>query len=74
MYQYTELIKQEYTANNCRFSGGTVEGHPVDTLYLRLEKDGENKTEILLRRDEVAAIAWICSGLLWSSLIDEVEV
>ena len=68
---FRELIRQEYTGNNCVFSGGTVTGapHPDDSYYLRWSKDGEEPTMLLLRPDEVAAIAWICAGLLWSEFI-----
>ena len=66
-YTYYEVIRQEYI--NCCFSGGVVEGHPVDTLYIRAEKDGVVTTQLLLRPDEVAAIGWISSGLLWSDHI-----
>lgn len=68
---FTECIRQEYT--NCIFSAGLVSGHPVDTLYLQAEKDGVITTQLLLRPDEMAAISWISSGALWSSLIDEVS-
>ena len=63
-YRFREAISQEYA--NCKFSGGFIEGHPVDTMYLRLEKDGVVTTHLLLRPDEVAAIAWVASGVLWS--------
>ena len=63
-YHYREVISQDYS--NCAFSAGFVEGHPVDTMYVRLMKDGAVTTHLLLRPDEVAALAWIASGLLWS--------
>ena len=68
---FSELIRQEYTGNNCVFSGGMVEGapHPADIYYLRWSKDGVDATMLLLRPDEVAAIAWLCAGLLWSHTI-----
>jgi hypothetical protein len=68
--RFFEVIRQEYS--NCVFSGGYVEGHAVDNLYVRLEKDGVVTTELLLRPDEVAALAWIASGLLWSDNIKNV--
>lgn len=67
--ELTEVICQEYT--NCRFSAGLVEGHPVDTLYLQAEKDGRITTQILVRPDEMAAIAWCATGVLWSRLVAE---
>jgi hypothetical protein len=69
-YVFREAICQEYS--NCKFSGGFVGGHPVDTMYIQLEKDGVVTTSLLLRPDEVAAIAWIASGLLWSGAIADV--
>ena len=65
-YKYREVIEQKYTGNNCKFSGGFVDNHPVDSMYIRLEKDGEEPTIIYLRPDEVACIGWICTGILWS--------
>lgn len=73
--KYEELIRQEYGVNHCVFSGGYVDGDPVDTVYLKLEKDGAEPTTILLRPDEMQALAWICNGVLWSEsmarLMDE---
>jgi len=71
---YTEIIKQEYQGNNCIISAGFVEGKnkpPVDTIYLKLEKDGVDPTVLLLRPDEAATINWVMSGVLWSQLMDE---
>ena len=68
---FHEHLKQEYDGNRCKFSTGWVEGHPVDTMYLRLEKDGQEPTTILLRPDEMAAVAWLSSGMLWSQLVEE---
>jgi len=70
---FTELIRQEYTGNNCVISGGYVEGKnkpPVDTTYLKLEKDVVGSTVLLLRPDEIQAISWIASGVVWSHLMD----
>jgi len=63
---YEELIRQEYSVNHCVFSGGYVDGDLVDTVYLRMEKDGVEPTILLLRPDEMQALAWICNGVLWS--------
>jgi hypothetical protein len=60
---YTEMIIQKYT--NCSFSAGTVEGHPVDTLYIRFLR-GDDDRMFLLRPDEAAALAWCLTGILWS--------
>lgn len=70
--KYEGIIKQKYC--DCAFSAGFVSGHPVDTMYLRIERsDGSDKVCILLRPDEAAAIAWCMSGLLWSELESEVR-
>lgn len=60
----TEVIRQEYS--NCVFSAGEVAGHPIDTVYLKLERDGRVDTFLLLRPDEMAAIGWLATGVLWS--------
>lgn len=73
--KFTELIRQEYTGNNCVFSGGLVENaNPkCDTLYISLEKDGVEPITILLRPDEIASLNWICAGLLFSENFKFVE-
>jgi hypothetical protein len=63
-YEYEELCAQPYA--NCKFSAGKVEGHPVDTLYLKFERDMEEPTIILLRQDEALAVAWVLNGACWS--------
>ena len=63
---FTELIRQEYT--NCYFSAGTVEGHPIDTLYLKWQR-GDDYSFLILRPDEMAAIAWCATGVLWSDAL-----
>jgi hypothetical protein len=68
--KYTERIKQEYA--NCSFSAGEVAGHPVDTLYLRIEREGEHQLFLLLRPDEASAIIWCLSGAMWSEQVAEV--
>jgi len=71
--KYKELIRQEYKGNGCIVRAGLVTGHnkpPVDTMFLRLEKDGVEPTTILLRPDELQAIAWCASGAIWSHLIN----
>ena len=68
-----ELLKQVYAGNGTIFSAGFVEGHPVDTMYLRLQIDGEDEFCILLRPDEMAIIANLVTGVLWSWLLESVE-
>jgi hypothetical protein len=65
-HTYTELIKQEWDGNNQRFSAGTIRGHPTATVYLLTERAGVPATMLLLRPDELAAIAWCASGVLFS--------
>jgi hypothetical protein len=70
---YSEVIRQEYSRNNCVFSAGFVEGEgkpEVDTIYVRLQKDGVNPTTLFLRPDEAQILAWIASGVVWSHLMD----
>lgn len=71
---FTELIRQDYAGNDCVISAGFVEGDnkpPVDTCYLRLEKNGVEPTTLLLRPDEMQSIAWVASGAIWSHLMSE---
>ena len=72
--KYTETIRQEYTKNNCIFSGWFVEGHPYDSLYIKMKRDGEETILIHLRPDEMAVIGWIASGVLWSNMMGEMLV
>lgn len=65
---FTELAAQPYT--NCVFAAGAVDGHHVDTLYLRWERDDGTGGMLLLRPDEAAAIVQALSGALWSELVD----
>lgn len=70
---YKEIIRQEYTNNNCIVRGGFVKGNnkpSVDTVFLRLEKDGVEPTTLLLTPDEMQAIVWVTSGTIWSHLMN----
>lgn len=62
--EYEEICRQPYT--NVVFSSGFVHQHEFDTVYLRLSREGEEPTTILLRPDEAAALAWCPTGALWS--------
>ncbi len=71
---YTEVQRQEYSGNNCIFSVGFVEGDnkpDVDTMYLKLEKDGVEPTVLLFRPDEMQIVAWLCAGVIWSYLMNQ---
>jgi hypothetical protein len=60
-----EACAQPY--QNCVFSAGLASGHPVDTMYLQLKRDGEPEPlTLLLRPDEAMAIYWALSGALWT--------
>jgi len=61
------LINQPYA--DCDFSAGMVADAEPDTLYFRLVRDGEEPLIILLRPDEMQAIAWVCNGALWSQSV-----
>lgn len=62
--EFIEVIRQEYS--NCVFSAGNVEGHSVDTMYLKIERGGHIDTFLLLRPDEMAVLGWLASGVLYS--------
>jgi hypothetical protein len=70
-YWFHEIDRQVYAGNGCIFAVGHVRDHPNDTHYLLMEKDGQDATLLLFRSDELAAIAWLCSGALWSKLEGE---
>jgi hypothetical protein len=67
---YREVLRQEYAGNNCIFSAGFADGYPVDTMYIKMAKDGVDPTILFLRPDEMACIAWLVSGVLWSNEMD----
>lgn len=67
---FREMVAQPY--QDCVFSAGFVSGHPVDTVYLRWTRDdGSDAGGLLLRPDELAAIAWCCTGVLFSGLLGQ---
>lgn len=73
-FEFRELQRQEYTGNGCVFAVGLVDGAGVDAYYLWLEKDEfPDPTILLLRPDELASIAWLASGALWSHLEAELR-
>lgn len=73
--KFTEVIRQEYTGNSCVFSGGVVEGSkvPEDKYYLKWERAGEDSTMVLMRRDEIIAVNWICAGIMWTDSLETEE-
>lgn len=68
---YEEIASQPYS--DAVFSGGFVTGHPIDTVYLRWQRAGDEPTTILMRPDELAAIMHIAAGVLWSCLIGDTD-
>tara|TARA_R110000868_G_scaffold386549_1_gene654845 strand:- start:848 stop:1102 length:255 start_codon:yes stop_codon:yes gene_type:complete len=70
--ELVEVDRQEYAGNNCLFSTGLVFGHEYETIYLRLEKDGDGPHTILMRTDEAARISAMLSNAVWSSLMKEI--
>jgi hypothetical protein len=69
--KYIELVKQEYAGNHCKISAGFVEGEDkpdIDTIFVKLEKDGVEPTIIILTPDEAQALSWVTTGAVWSHL------
>lgn len=62
-----EVCSQPYA--NMVISAGAVEGDPIDDTYLKLEREGEEPTLLLLRKDEALAAAWVLVGAAWSAEI-----
>ena len=65
-----ETGRQPYA--DAAFSAGLVEDHATDTIYLTLERGGEQPTTILFRTDEALSVMWLLSGAVWSEHIAEV--
>lgn len=72
MIELNEICKQEYSKNKCIISSGFVENADVDTVYLKLEKEGVEPTVLLLRPDELQAIIWVSSGTMWSEAMQRI--
>jgi hypothetical protein len=66
---FEELARQSYGGNGAYFATGVVEGHPIEQVYFQWGKDGEPTGMFLLTTDELAAMAWVASGTLWSVLL-----
>ena len=64
--EFDEVCRQEYGENNCVISAGIVRNHPVEDAYIKLEKDGEEPTLIMVRADELLALSWVATGTAWS--------
>jgi hypothetical protein len=68
--KFREQIRQEY--NDCSFSAGKVEGHPADTMFLRIMRNnGDDRVLLILRPDEMAAIAWCACGVMFEKELDD---
>lgn len=68
---YHESAVLEYPPNKCYISAGLVQGHPADSVYLRLEKnnDPNNEVFVILRPDELAALFAVGSVALRECLL-----
>ncbi len=66
---FSEVASQPYS--NCEFSSGHIEGHPVDMIYIRWEREGGGM--LGLRLDEAAALAYLLNAALWSKLLEDVS-
>ena len=71
-FEMFETGRQEHSGNNCIFAAGHISektaNPPFDTLYLVAQKDGVEPTIILLRHDEMATLAWLTTGAIYSVL------
>lgn len=72
-FRFIEMCRQEYGGNNCVFSAGLIENHPIEQAYLKWEKDGDRGGMLMLRADELAAIAWVANGAIWGGLYNQFE-
>lgn len=63
-----QLTRQEIGDKSTVFSAGAVQGDETNSLYLKLEREGQEPTTILLKADEAASLLWCLSGALWSEL------
>lgn len=65
--EISEVDSQTYTGNNCIFSSGLVfDPDGIETIYLRVQKDGDQPHTLYLRTDEAARIAALLSNAIWS--------
>lgn len=62
--QFFETIRQEY--EDIYFAAGRVVGHPIDSMFLAYGRNAEEAKMLLLRPDEMAAIAWCATGALYN--------
>lgn len=66
-YDCHPVCRQPY--QDCYFEAGFIDNYPKDPMYLLLSREG-NETFIYLRPDEIAAIAWVINGLLWTDAMN----
>ena len=45
---------------------GLVEGIEPDNYYLCIRREGDEPLMLLLRKDEMMSITWLCNGAIWS--------
>ena len=63
-----ETTKQPYA--DFSVSAGLVEGHEVDTIYLKMDHK-EKPVTLLLREDEALAIVWCLTGAVWCCSVQD---
>ena len=64
-----QALSQKY--KDMVVSAGLVDGVEPDTVYFQMSRDGEETLTLLLRPDEMQAIAWVCNGALFSHALIE---
>lgn len=62
--EFIEVIRQQY--EDLTFCAGRVVGHPVDTMFVAYGRTPETYSALLLRPDEMAALAWVATGALYN--------
>ncbi len=70
--QCHRTVHQDYS--NCRISAGIVEELPPEDCFFMFERPPEKPTIFMLRRDEMAATAWVITGALWTDAMEMLRV
>lgn len=63
-----EVVAQEY--DNGKIAGGLTTD-PEAPVYVELTRQDGQTVFLKLRPDELASLAWICNGVLFSLLVTE---
>jgi hypothetical protein len=59
--------------SNAIFSAGLIENHPIEKVYIKFERFGEEPETIVMRRDEALALMYSLIGALWSDSMIQKE-